>query len=413
MGPKLDYRTFILAGIRNKMGRNLAAAFCFALIAANIFSGQYLLAGTVGSVDQGANRMGADLIVIPLEYTLFLQGATWNNTMAIVTVLPSNYRFDRDILGDIRSVQGVERTSTQLFVSAVTIPELSSSPVNVYGIEPATDFTIRPWLREQRRDSLSRGEVLVGHEIRGDIGNTITLYGHSFTIAGQLDPTQSEIDHSMFLSMEDAYDLAAVEGVIQSGDPRIGSGEVNAVLVQIAPKEDREIVAFRLNRICSPVHIAVIGRHFSLDPVSQNLQGLPYFLNVISVIVVIAAFPLIALIAAMVAHERQREIGLLRAMGAKRSIIIFLVMAESLALASLGALVGVGASLGVLSLLEEKGVLNSALQVSFRMPMAVEVGVFAGLAFLVVIVMAGLSSIYPAYQCSIMNPLDAINSEGK
>jgi hypothetical protein len=39
----------------------------------------------------------------------------------------------------------------------------------------------------------------------------------------------------------------------------------------------------------------------------------------ISGVVVLASFPLIALIAAMVAHERQREIGLLMAMGAKRN----------------------------------------------------------------------------------------------
>lgn len=409
MGPKMDYLNFILAGVRNKMGRNLATAFCFALIAANIFSGQYLTAGAVGSVDQGISRMGADLLVVPLEYTVFLQGAGPDNTMAIVTVLPSTYRFDSAILEDIRDVRGVERMSPQLFVSAVRIPELSPSPINVYGINPATDFTIQPWLRYPLGDSLTTGEVLIGHEISGDIQDTITISGHPYTIVGQLDQTQSEIDHSMFFSMEDAYFLAMGEGIIPSGDPRIAAGDVNAILVQVAPGEDPDIVAFRLNRFCSPVNIAVIGRHFSLDPISQNLQGLPVFLNVISAIVVIAAFPLIALISAMVANERQREIGLLRAMGAKSSIIVLLVMAESLVLASLGASAGIGASLAMLSLLNSSGFLASSLQVTFRMPLAMEVGTFAIITFLVVIAMASLSSIYPAYRSSIMNPIEEIN----
>ena len=184
------------------------------------------------------------------------------------------------------------------------------------------------------------------------------------------------------------------------------------MLVRVAPGEDPDPVAFGITRLGAPAKITVIARHFSLDPVSQNLQGLPGFLNIISAVVLIAAFPLIALIAAMVANERKREIGLLRAMGAKRSIILFLVMAESLVLASLGAVAGIGASLALLSVLEANGVLNSALQVSFRIPAVTEVGVYAGMAFLVVIAMAGLSSMYPAYRAGSMNPLDAIREEG-
>ena len=40
-----------MAGIRNRRGRNFATIFFFAFISANIFSGQYLLAGAMGSAD--------------------------------------------------------------------------------------------------------------------------------------------------------------------------------------------------------------------------------------------------------------------------------------------------------------------------------------------------------------------------
>ena len=51
-------------------GRNLATMFCFAFIAANIFSGQFLLAGAVGGVERGISRMGADHIVVPVQYLI-------------------------------------------------------------------------------------------------------------------------------------------------------------------------------------------------------------------------------------------------------------------------------------------------------------------------------------------------------
>ena len=166
MAPTMRYPTYILAGIRNKFGRNLAAVFCFALIAANVFSGQYLAAGEVESVDQGISRMGADLLVVPLEYTHLLRGADTDNTMAIVAVLPSTYRFDSTMLGDIGTVQGVAGVSPQLYVAAVSIPELSAAPISMYGIDPETDFTIRPWLRDPLAGPLGTGEVVIGHDLR-------------------------------------------------------------------------------------------------------------------------------------------------------------------------------------------------------------------------------------------------------
>lgn len=403
MAATMQYLGYILAGIRNKFGRNLGAAFCFALIAANVFSGQYIVAGEVESVDQGIGRTGADLLVVPLEYTHLLRSADTDNTMAIVAVLPSTYRFDSDLLADIERVDGVAGVSPQLCVAEMSVPELSAAPIAVYGIDPETDFTIRPWLRDPLDGPLGAGEIMVGHDLRRDARTTVPISDRVYTVAGVLDPTQSWIDRSVFVSMEEARALGF----------RTAAGEVNAALVRVAPKADADQVAFGINRLGAPANITVIPRHFSLDPVSQNLQGLPGFLNVISAVVLVAAFPLIALIAAMIANERRREIGLLRAMGAKRSIVVFLVVAESLVLASLGAVAGIGTSLALLSLLEANGILSSVLQVSFRSPSIVEIGAYAGTALLVVIAMACISSIYPAFRAGSMNPLDAIREEGR
>jgi predicted lysophospholipase L1 biosynthesis ABC-type transport system permease subunit len=67
------------------------------------------------------------------------------------------------------------------------------------------------------------------------------------------------------------------------------------------------------------------------------------------VFVVIAAVPHIALIAAMAPRERQREIGLLISMGAKRGIIFFPVIAESLVPAAMGEVSGVMAGFVIFS----------------------------------------------------------------
>ncbi len=413
MKKEINYLTFIMAGIRNKPGRNLATIFCFAFIAANIFSGQYLISGAMRSVDQGITRMGADYIVAPVEYSVFLRGSGPDNTFAIVNTLPSIYRVKNNIMDTIGNVQGVSAMSPQLYVSTLNLPALSSSPVDVFGFDPKTDFAIQPWLRQPLKHPLDQGEIIVGHQINGEISSKVQISKYTYTIAGRLDPTQSGVDNSIFLRLDDAYNLAATEGIVNPLAPGISPGDINAVLVRIAPGENPDTVGANIRRSFSRIQITVIGRHFTLDPVSKDIEGLPLLLNSISVIIVVAAFPLIALIAAMVAHERQREIGLLKSMGAKKNVIFSLVIAESLFLAAIGGIIGVVASLITLNILNTQGILNSVLLVTFRMPSLTEIGSMAGLALLVVILIGSVASLWPAYQTSRMNPYDAIRNEGK
>jgi putative ABC transport system permease protein len=415
MKQDMSYLKFIVSSLRNKPGRNLATVFCFAFIALNIFSGQILMAGAEGGVSRGISRMGADQIVVPAQYLVFLRGSSQNTTMTIVRAESSTFRINLSIMDTVGKVTGVSQMSPQLYVTTLNQPGLSPVPVDIFGIDPVTDFTIQPWLRQPLDEPLEPGEVMAGSGIVGDTGSKLSLFGHSYTVAGKLDPTQSSADHTIFLRLDDAYALAAEKGVIPPSAPRVLPGDVNALLIRDAPGEDSVAVFSGIRRSLSssypPSYVSVIGRNFALDPVSENIQDVPDILNSISAFVVIAALPLIALIAAMVTHERQREIGLLMSMGAKRNVIFFLVMAESLVLAAVGGIAGVGAGLGAFYLLNMQGALSGALQVTFAMPSISVIGRIAGMALLVVIFIGSISSFWPAYRSSTMNPYDAIRSE--
>jgi putative ABC transport system permease protein len=301
--------------------------------------------------------------------------------------------------------------SPQLFVVTHAIPELSASPVDIYGIDLDTDFTIRPWLHQPLEKALGPNEVFVGSDIAGEPSSQIVISCQLYTIAGKLDPTQSPVDHSIFLRMDDAYALAAAETKVSPSFSPVGKGTVSAVLVKAVPEADPEMVAARIQQPFPSSYIRVIGRNFALEPVSQEVSGLPNLLNMISGVVVLASLPLIALIAAMVAHERQREIGLLMAMGAKRKVIFSLVMAESLALAAIGGIAGIGVCLFTFSLMNSQAFLNGALQTTFITPQLARISQMAGLALLVVIAIGSIASLWPAYQSSRMNPYDAIRKE--
>lgn len=426
MKQKMNYLTYIIAGIRKKPGRNLATIFCFAFIAASIFSGQFLMAGAARSVDQGLSRTGADIAVVPTRYLIHLGAAGPDNTMAIVRIEPTSYRIPVETMNMIRTVAGITAASPQLYVSTLDLPEIAPMPVDIYGIDPETDFAIQPWLKAPLKAPLGPGEVIAGNSIPGKVSSTIPIAGNEYTIVGKLDPTQSGIDHTLFFRMEDASTLASTDGVFRPDSPRINPGEINAVLIRIGPEPDwfrtSGTLDFKpsypgfikdvIRKQFEPTYATAIGRHYAITPMSEEITGIPDFLSIISGIVVVAAFPLIALIAAMVAHERQHEIGLLRALGAKRRIIAVLVISEASFLALIGGILGVTASILVFFLLDPSGILAPALQVSFRMPGWTEAGVIAVLAVLIVLAIGSIASLYPAYQSSRMNPYEAIQRGG-
>jgi putative ABC transport system permease protein len=360
MKRKMNYLAYIMAGIRNKPGRNAATAFCFAFIAASIFSGQYLNAGASGSVGQGVSRMGADLAVVPAVYAVLLGSRGPDSTMPLIRVEPSTYRINGTVMDAIRKVEGVTALSPQLYVATVYLLDFSSSPIDIYGIDPETDFTIRPWLQAPLEAPLGPGDVIVGNDIHGKVSAKISISGNVYTIRGRLNPTRSTIDQTIFVRMDDAYSLAAVEGVVPSSAPRIHPGDINGVLIRLGPEPawfrstgtlefkpsypefEKEVIM----KLFEPTYATAIGRHFSLEPVSKEISGIPGLLSIISGVVVAAALPLLALVSSMAANERRREIGLLRSMGAKRRIVALFVVAESLFLACIGGIAGVVGSLG-------------------------------------------------------------------
>jgi len=147
--------------------------------------------------------------------------------------------------------------------------------------------------RSDRRQRNYGGGFIENHDIRSPV-------------TGKLDLTRSAVDHSLFLSMDDAYALAAAETNAPQST-RVIPGYINAILVKAAPDADPEMVGAKIQQPFSSSYVRVIGRNFALEPASQEVRGLPNILNMISIVVVLASLPLIALITAMVTHERQRR----------------------------------------------------------------------------------------------------------
>ncbi|HEX3002162.1 MAG TPA: FtsX-like permease family protein, partial [Methanoregula sp.] len=102
----------------------------------------------------------------------------------------------------------------------------------------------------------------------------------------------------------------------------------------------------------------------------------------------------LAFISAMVANERQKEIAIIRTLGANRSFILRLMVTESVTMSVLGSLAGIGIALVLLVAFQD--LVAFSLKIPFAAPSPVTTLSAAAVTLLITLGICGIASIYPA-----------------
>jgi putative ABC transport system permease protein len=161
--------------------------------------------GAESSLRLTIDRLGADVIVVPL-------GSQDTVESALLMGVPARvWMPKKDNLEKIAAIPGVEIVTPQMFL--VTLSNVACCAVsNMFMIayDPATDFTIEPWLKQELGDELHLGEVVGGTFVTASEGeDKIKVYGYLTTLKTNLEPTGTGLDQSVFLTFDTAYDIAS------------------------------------------------------------------------------------------------------------------------------------------------------------------------------------------------------------
>jgi putative ABC transport system permease protein len=307
------------------------------LIAALVLAASLVLQGTSDSLRLTQGRLGADILVVP-------RGAESAVESALLMGTPTKSWMPAETVDRVRDVTGVAVASPQMYLASLEGASCCSvSSMFIVAFDPETDFTVQPWLEEQIGGTLELGEAVGGAFVSvPEDDDGLKIYGYPLTLASNLEPTGGNLDQSMFLTFETARDVArlSVTEAVQPLD--IPDDSVSSVLVRVEEGADSNAVAGAILSGIPGVGVVMSPEMF--DSFRDQIVTVRGGLGLVLALTIALSLMLIAVVYSMATHERLREIGVWRALGATRGHVILSLVAQAAILAAAGGVVGVAFS---------------------------------------------------------------------
>jgi putative ABC transport system permease protein len=384
--------------IRRKLFRTVSIVLSVAVVSGTLFSATMVIYSVKRSIDVGTERLGADILVVPAA-------AETKARTALITGEPSTFYMPRTILGQVSKVEGVEKVTPQVFIESSQFSCCYVANVLLVGFDPSTDFSITSWLSDFSAGKFKENDIIVGREIPTLKGRTLKFYGHEFNVVGVLAPTGMHyLDNSAFMTMDSAYRMAAESSKKALKALDVTPDQISTVLVKVAEGYTPQRVAVKINYAVDGVK--AIASSEVISTVKEQLSKLFSYLITIGGIVWVMALLLIAVVFSMIVNERQREIGLFRALGAKKGFMFRLLITEASLLTTAGGLIGVVCG-GVL-VFSFKNLITRELNVPYLWPpVTFTVALLVG-CIVVSLITGVLAALYPASISARMEPYNAI-----
>ena len=398
MTTRLNITTFALKNLRRKVIRTILLLLAVAVVTGTLFSATLFISSMQNALKIGTYRLGADVLVVPEKYAAEARSA-------LLAGEPTTFLMDRSVLEKVRKVEGVKRASPQLFVKPSSFTCCYNVDVFLVAFDPETDFTISPWLTKNLKKTLVGNEVIAGREVPVMPGDTIPFFGTAFRIAGTMEPTGMKFfDHSVFMTMDAAYKMAENSKTMSMQPITVERDKISAVLVQVSEGYAPDRIAIRIEHDIEGVK--AIASDEVISTVRKQLGGLLKGILAISAVLWILALLMIGFAFYMIVNERQRELGLLRSMGAKKGHILRLIIAEALFISTAGGIVGLAAGSAVL--VTFKGLILHSLRLPYLMPPLTTLAELVFGAIIFSLLTGLLSALLPAVFASRMEPYEAI-----
>ena len=379
-------RTIAIGNLRRRKGKATLVVIGLAVAVAAFVLVLSLVVSLRATMDDKLSKFGSNLVVTPASTQLSL-------TYGGVSVAGAGSGEVRYLgatdLARLRAVPSAGEIAAAVPVLLQPV-EAGGRSFLAMGTDLAESAKVKLWWRVEGRLPSRSDEVLLGLNVRNalglDTGKTLEVDGRTFTVAGVLQETGGEEDNLIIMPLAALADVSGLEG-------RLNLIEVTAASTAAVDTLTREIEA-------AVPGSSVASVKKSIEFTNQANSSLADFGLAITLLIVLISGLVVMITMLTSVKERQKEIGVFRAIGYKRRHITKLVLIEAVLLSAGGAVIGVIA--GLLAAFVVPSIAPSLSLTTAPNLVVIVAGV--ALAFAVGL----LAALYPARRAANMDPAAAL-----
>ena len=385
-------RKLVLKNITRKRGRFTLTLIGITIGIAALVTLFSLGYGLEGEIKKQANLLGANLVVTPKGWCAYEQ----------IAVLTGEQLPEAIPVEDVEKISGIDGITAVPYLTERSA--IMNNPVPVVGIIPAVMQEFKSW-------DVAKGEYLAAEEDQNvvigngleeqfslSVGDSIRIRGREFAVKGILAETGTSDDIAIFMP------LTVVQEIYDTGE--------NVSYIAVRVDDITRVDEYTL-RIEEAANVAVISDRQLLNSVLAITGAVGNTLQLIAIVAVVAACFGVANTMTMAVHERKREIGILKAIGAKNRAIFDIFLLESIVYGVFGGLLGLAVGFAfsyfaspLITQNEFTAFLGSSQGLSLS-----DIGVVAAQTLAISVGVSILSGLYAARRASKLPPVEAINYE--
>ena len=248
--------------------------------------------------------------------------------------------------------------------------------------------------------------VVIGYDIAHEmydqevgLNRVLTIEGKSFRIVGIL--AEDEDDNAIYMPIDAAIDIIddAEEDVYDTIVVKASDTDYVETVVE-AIEEKLMISRHIVNE--DDRDFSVTDSLSMAESASEMMDTMTIFLGAIAGVSLVVGSVGIANTMFTSVMEKTKEIGTMKAIGAKNGDILMIFLMNSALVGFVGGVLGILLSVILAILVTYTGIISSTVTVSFDlMLLGVSIAIFVGV----------LSGVIPAYNASKMRPVDALRYE--
>jgi putative ABC transport system permease protein len=386
-----------------RKARTLLLIAAVALGSGVVFTGAILMQSIQRSMEVGFTRLGADLMVVP-------EGALTNITASLLVVEPSELVLDADALAKAR-ITSLGRIAAQKIVR-VEHSGIGShhESADLIGFEPARDFTVQPWLSEKLNRPMQRGDVILGAARDGVLGSELLIFGKPHIVYGRLGRTGvGTHERGVFMSFATLDALSDAIGSHGAKPAVLAPGKVTGFLAELAPGATPLQARFAI--LSNVKGVKVVSGDSALSGIRQGLAALLEGMLALVVLMFAATALMVSVLFSAIVTERRGELGLLKAIGARRAQVLGVLVIEAALATGLGGILGVVLGLLAMRLFERSLVYYlENVGVPFLWVDLPRTIAFAAGAVVLAMAIGVVGVLYPAWAASRRDAYDLVRS---